>query len=160
MAKIDSSLQLSPSEIDAIMEKESRLRIATIGPGEDINLTPMTFGWAGGCVYIFGRGQKVANIRRCGTATVLVDTGDKWRELKGIMMRGNAIVLESEEAEDADPRLLEAQINLGQKHNLTKEGKPSPYSATASGKTRRWIVFTPQTTVSWDNAKLPVAGEQ
>ena len=160
MAKIAPSLQLSRSEIDAIMTNEPRLRIATIGPQEEINLTPMTFGWAGGCVYIFGRGQKVANIRRCGTATGLVDTGDKWRELKGIMMCGNAIVLEAEKAEDADPHLLEAQINLGQKHNLTKEGKPSPYSATASGKTRRWIKFTPQTTVSWDNAKLVAAEER
>jgi nitroimidazol reductase NimA-like FMN-containing flavoprotein (pyridoxamine 5'-phosphate oxidase superfamily) len=160
MAKIASSLQLSPSEIDAIMEQESRLRIATVGPGDDINLTPMTFGWAGGCVYIFGRGQKVANIRRSSTATVLVDTGDKWRTLTGIMMRGHAIVLDSKEAEEADAHLLEAQLNLGQKHGLTKEGKPTPYSATASGKTRRWIVFTPETTVSWDNAKLPAPGKQ
>jgi nitroimidazol reductase NimA-like FMN-containing flavoprotein (pyridoxamine 5'-phosphate oxidase superfamily) len=160
MAKIAASLRLNSAEIDAIMRKESRLRIATIGPGEDINLTPMTFGWAGGCVYIFGRGQKVANIRRSGTATVLVDTGNNWRELKGIMMRGNATVLESAEAEDADPHLSEAQNNLGEKHNLIKAGKPSPYSATASGRSRRWIVFTPQTTVSWDNARLPATGEQ
>ena len=160
MAKIAASLRLGPAEIDAIMGKESRLRIATIGPGEDINLTPMTFGWAGGCVYIFGRGQKVANIRRSGTATVLVDTGNNWQELKGVMMRGNATILESGEAEDADPHLLKAQTNLGQKHNLTKAGKPSPYRATASGNTRRWIVFTPQTIVSWDNARLPATGEQ
>ena len=160
MAKIASSLRLSPSEIDAIMEKESRLRIATIGPGDEINLTPMTFGWAHGRVYIFGRGQKVANIRRRGTATVLVDTGHKWRELTGIMMRGNAIILESAEAEDADPHLLDAQLNLGQKHGLTKQGKPSPYRATASGNSRRWIVFTPRNTVTWDNAKLPATGEQ
>jgi nitroimidazol reductase NimA-like FMN-containing flavoprotein (pyridoxamine 5'-phosphate oxidase superfamily) len=155
MAKIASSLQLSPSEIDSIMTNESRLRIATIGPGEEINLTPMTFGWAGGCVYIFARGQKVANLRRCNTATVLIDTGNQWRELKGIMMRGAAIVLDSQEAEATDPHLREAQINLGQKHNLTKDGNPVPYRATAAGKSRRWIVFTPRTTVSWDNAKLP-----
>jgi nitroimidazol reductase NimA-like FMN-containing flavoprotein (pyridoxamine 5'-phosphate oxidase superfamily) len=160
MAKIASSLQLSLSEIDAIMTTQSRLRIATIGPGEDINLTPMTFGWAGGRVYIFGRGQKVANIRRCNTATVLVDTGDRWQELKGVMMRGRAIVLDSKEAEAADAHLPEAQINLGQKHNLTKDGKPVPYRATAVGKSRRWIVFTPETTVSWDNARLPEAGER
>jgi nitroimidazol reductase NimA-like FMN-containing flavoprotein (pyridoxamine 5'-phosphate oxidase superfamily) len=160
MAKIASSLQLGPSEIDSIMTNESRLRIATIGPGEEINLTPMTFGWAGGCVYIFARGQKVANLRRCNTATVLIDTGNQWRELKGIMMRGHAIVLDSEEAEAADAHLVEAQINLGQKHNLTKDGKPVPYRATAAGKSRRWIVFTPETMVSWDNARLPGAGEQ
>ncbi len=157
MAKIASSLQLSPEEIDAVMESEGRLRIATIGPGEDINLTPMTFGWAGGRIYIFGRGQKVANIRRSGTATVLVDTGEKWRELKGIMMRGNATLLETRQAEDADDHLAEAQINLGIKHGLTKDGQPAPYKATASGKSRRWIIFTPRTVVSWDNSRLPKA---
>lgn len=159
MARIAASLRLSSEEIGVTMEREARLRIATVGPGEDINLTPMTFGWAGGRVYIFGRGQKVANIRRSGTATVLVDTGDEWRQLKGIMMRGKAEILETREAEQADDYLHDAQLNLGHKHGLTKEGGPAPYAAPASGKTRRWIVFTPHTIVSWDNSKLPKAGE-
>lgn len=155
MAKIDPSLQLTPAQLDAMMEEEARLRIATIGPGEDINLTPMTFGWAGGRVYIFGRGQKVANIRRRSTATVLVDVGTEWRELQGILMRGDARILETEEAERCDDHLADAQINLGSKHGLVKDGKPAPYTATASGKSRRWIVFTPHTVISWDNTKLP-----
>lgn len=138
-----------------MMSAEARLRIATIGPGDDINLTPMTFGWAGGRVYIFGRGQKIANIRRQQTTTVLVDIGSSWRELQGIMMRGQASILETREAESCDPHLAEAQVNLGKKHGLTKDGKPAPYAATASGKSRRWIVFTPDKIVSWDNAKLP-----
>lgn len=155
MAKIDPALQLSLRQIEAMMCGEARLRIATIGPGDSINLTPMTFGWAGGRVYIFGRGQKVANIRRQQTTTVLIDIGSSWRELQGIMMRGQASILETSEAEASDPHLAEAQVNLGNKHGLTKDGKPAPYAATASGKSRRWIVFTPDTTVSWDNAKLP-----
>lgn len=155
MAKIAPSLKMRPSEIDAIMEEVSTLRIATIGPGDDINLTPMTFGWAGGKVYILGRGQKIANLRRTNTATVLVDTGEKWRELKGIMLRGKAAVLETREAEDADDHLADAQTNLGRKHGLTKDGEPAPYKATASGKSRRWIVFTPHAVVSWDNSRLP-----
>lgn len=48
MAKISSSRNLSSDEIDDLMRTESRLRIATIGPRDEINLTPMTFGWAGG----------------------------------------------------------------------------------------------------------------
>lgn len=68
------------------------------------------------------------------------------------------ISLETSEAEEVDKHLAEAKINLGVKHGLTKDGKPSPYAATASGKSRRWIVFTPHTIVSWDNTKLPDAG--
>lgn len=155
MAKIADHLRLSHDEIDALMAREPRLRIATVGPGTDINLTPMTFGWAGGRVYVFGRGQKIANLRRNPTATVLVDVGDRWRELKGIMMRGRARVLEDAQAEAADPHLAVARLNLGEKHGLHgDDGVVTPYAATASGRSRRWIVFTPKTVVSWNNERL------
>ncbi len=155
MAKIADSIRLDAAELDELLRTETRLRIATLGPGSGINLTPMTFGWARGKVYIFGRGQKVANLRRNSTATVLVDTGEQWRSLRGVMLRGAATVLEDSRAEADDPHLDEARLNLGEKHNLRKNGVLLPYTATASGKSRRWIVFTPEQIVSWDNAKLP-----
>ena len=155
MARIDERLRMTAGDIDRLMATESRLRIATIGPGTDINLTPMTFGWAGGRVYLFGRGQKVANLRRNPTATVLVDVGDSWRSLKGVMMRGNARVLEDAEAEAADSGLLEAQLDIGAKNGQRDEsGEVKPHSVTASGRSRRWIVFEPEHVVSWDNARL------
>ena len=154
MAKIHDSLKMSDSEIAELLKTESRLRIATIGPGADINLTPMTYGCAGGQIFIFGRGQKVVNIRRDSTATVLVDTGHQWRELQGVMLRGQARILESEAEELAEPNLADAQLNIGEKHGLSEDGKTIPYRASASGNTRRWIVFEPETIVSWDNSKL------
>ncbi len=155
MAKIADRLRLTQNEIDALMSRERNLRIATVGPGTDINLTPMTFGWAGGRVYIFGRGQKIANLRRTSTATVLVDVGEGWRELKGIMMRGQAHVLEDAEAEAADAHLAAARLNLGEKHGLRDEaGTLKAYDATASGRSRRWIVFVPGRVVSWNNERL------
>jgi nitroimidazol reductase NimA-like FMN-containing flavoprotein (pyridoxamine 5'-phosphate oxidase superfamily) len=114
----------------------------------------MTFGWANGSVYIYGRGQKTVNIRRNPNATILVDVGSAWRELKGIMMRGQAKILESETEEAADPCLRDAQMNLGKKSGLMKDGEVQPYAASASGNTRRWIVFEPTSVVSWDNGKL------
>lgn len=155
MAKIAEHLKLTEHELHTLMQKESRLRIATIGPGSDINLTPMTFGWANGKVYIFARGQKAVNLRRNPTTTVLVDIGEVWRELKGVMLRGTAKILEDATAEETDEDLFAAQLNLGHKHGFNEEGEIVPYRATASGNTRRWIVFTPTKVVSWDNAKLP-----
>lgn len=154
MAKISASLRLESQEVEELLCAESRLRIATLGPGPEINLTPMTFGYAGGRIYIYARGQKVANLRRESTATVLVDVGDAWRELKGIMLHGSATVLETKDEESKDPHLAQAQLDLGRKHGLMKDGKTIPYDQSAQGKTRRWIVFTPRKLVSWDNAKL------
>jgi len=156
MAKIDRALRLGDAEIEAMMTSLNRLAIATHGPGEDINLTPMTFGWAGGKAYIFARGQKIANLRRDSRATVLVDAGSAWRELRGVMMHGNAVVLEDADAERADPDLAAACTNLGRKHGLVNTaGEPLAYQPTASGRSRRWIVFTPRRTISWDNSKPP-----
>lgn len=154
MAKIAPSLKLTSDEVDMLLRTEARCRIATIGPGQQINLTPMTFGWAGEKVYIFARGQKIANLRRNAHTTVLVDVGESWKELKGIMLRGQATVLESAEEEQTDPDLQAACENLGNKHNLTRNNKPIAYAATASGRSRRWIVFTPEHIVSWNNENL------
>lgn len=105
---------------------------------------------------MYGRGQKVANLRRAPTATVLVDVGIHWRELQGVMLRGEASILESKDEELADGDLAQAQLDLGRKHGLTGEdGSVKPYAPSAVGSSRRWIVFRPHTIVSWDNAKLP-----
>jgi nitroimidazol reductase NimA-like FMN-containing flavoprotein (pyridoxamine 5'-phosphate oxidase superfamily) len=155
MAKIAEHLKMSESEVNDLMSRERHVRIATLGPGSEINLTPMTFGWAGGCAYIFARGQKIANLRRRPETTLLVDTGERWRELKGVMISGRAIVLEDRYAEAADPHLLEARLNIGAKHGLQDEqGNVLPHGASASGRSRRWIVFSPERFVSWDNARL------
>ena len=87
MAKISPELKLDEADIDALLRTETRLRIATLGPGTDINLTPMTFGSAGGKIYIYARGQKVANLRRSATATILIQArrGDQMAMLAKAM---------------------------------------------------------------------------
>lgn len=159
---IAKEIELDQQQIDAILRTEWNIRVATIGPGERINLTPMWFGWAGGKIYIHGRGQKIINLRKNPTCTMLVDRNEKFPELQGIMMLGKACVLEDAAAEQADPHLAEVRIQMGKKYN-GGHGKPAvvdppPVASTAGGSTRRWLVFTPETTVTWDNFKLAKLG--
>ena len=147
---IPKELALTPDEIDEIMTTSWNMRIATNGPGERINLTPLWFGWAGGRVYTFCRGQKVANLRRDSACTVLVDKNERFPELQGIMLQGRAAVLEDEAAEAADPHLEEARLQMGAKY-----GQPDGrHSGSAAGRNRRWVVLEPERTVTWDNFKL------
>ena len=147
---IPKELALTPDQIDEIMSTSWNMRIASIGPRERINLTPLWFGWAGGRVYTFCRGQKIANLRRNPAATVLVDLNERFPELQGIMLQGRAAVLEDEAAEKADPHLEEARLQMGQKYGQP-EGR---HAATAAGRSRRWVVLEPDHTVTWDNFKL------
>ena len=151
-------IALSDQEIDDVMTDQWNLRIATIGPGTKINLTPMWFGWVQGKIYISARGQKVVNLRRNPQCTVLVDKNEKFPELQGIMMDCRAVVLESKDEEEGDPGLKEARIHMGEKYNgghgQPVVDSPKPLAATAGGKNRRWLVLTPEKTLTWDNYKL------
>ena len=71
MAPLPRELALTDEQLDSIMLSTWNMRVATVGPGSRINLTPMWFGWAGGKIYFYGRGQKIVNLRRDAVCTVL-----------------------------------------------------------------------------------------
>lgn len=155
---ISKKLSLSEAQLDELMTSCWNMRIATIGPGTRINLTPMWFGWSGGKIFTFGRGQKIANIRRNPECTIVVDRNEKFPELQAAMFQGKASVLETAADEAAEPHLAEARLQMGIKyaggHGRPAPAEPGPNRATASGKSSRWIVFQPDRLVSWDNFKL------
>ncbi len=154
---LPKELALDSEQMKEMLTTDWNIRIASVDAEGNINLTPMWFGWAGGKVFIYGRGQKVVNLRRNPKCTVLVDRNERFPELQAIMMRGTAEILEDAEAEAAEPHLNEVQVQMGIKYNgghADPVADPKPFASTAQGRNRRWIVFTPERTVTWDNFKL------
>jgi nitroimidazol reductase NimA-like FMN-containing flavoprotein (pyridoxamine 5'-phosphate oxidase superfamily) len=159
MARIPRELGLTADELDELMTTSWNMRIATIGPGERINLTPLWFGWAGGRIYFYGRGQKVANLRRNPICTVLVDRNERFPDLEGAMFQGRATVLENADDEAADPHLDAVRWQMGTKyaggHGEPTGDEPTRYELTAVGRSARWVVVESDRLISWDNHKLP-----
>jgi nitroimidazol reductase NimA-like FMN-containing flavoprotein (pyridoxamine 5'-phosphate oxidase superfamily) len=158
MAGIPAELALDEKQLDEMMGTSWNLRIATVGPGERINLTPLWFGWGGGKIYTFCRGQKIVNLRRNPNVTVLVDVNERFPELQGAMFQGKAQILEDAAAEAADPHLDEVRQQMGQKYagGHGETGAPAArFEASARGRNWRWVVLAPDRTVTWDNFKLP-----
>lgn len=160
MAKIPTELGLTTEQLDELLATTWNMRIATVGPGDRINLTPLWFGWGGGRIYFYCRGQKITNLRRQPRATVLVDRNERFPELRGVMFQGTATVLEDAAAEAADPHLEDVRWTMGTKY-AGGHGEPAPPAgekvrngATARGRGWRWVVFEPDRAVSWDNTKL------
>lgn len=151
-------LALDADQIDELMTTQWNMRIATLGPGSRINLTPMWFGWAGGRVYFYGRGQKIVNLRRKPECSVIVDRHEKFPELQAVMIQGRAEVLEDEAAERSDLHLAEARRQMGAKYNgghgQAPVDDPPPNGARAAGRNRRWVAVAPDRVVTWDNFKL------
>lgn len=163
MAPLPRELALTPDELDELMTSMWNMRIATHGPGDRINLTPMWFGWGQGKIYFYGRGQKIANLRRNPVCTVLVDRNEKFPELQGAMFQGTARVLETKDDEDADSGLLEVRKQMGAKYaqghpERGEAAEPPMNTSTAAGRSRRWVVVTPEKLVTWDNFKLDRLG--
>ncbi|HXH21003.1 MAG TPA: pyridoxamine 5'-phosphate oxidase family protein [Dehalococcoidia bacterium] len=157
MPRISPKLALTSEELDRLMLESWNMRIATLGPGSRINLTPLWFAWVNGKVYFTCRGQKVVNLRRDSNATVLVDKNERFPELVGAMLQGSARVLETAEEEAADPDLEEARWQMGTKyaggHGEAAAGRRRN-NFTARGETNRWVVFEPHHVITWDNFKL------
>jgi hypothetical protein len=157
MPRISRKLALTDDELDELMTSSWNMRIATIGANNLINLTPMWFGWVNSKIYFTGRGQKVVNLRRNPSATLLVDKNERFPELVGAMFQGAALVLETAEEEAADPDLEQARMLIGAKYaggHGEPDAAPRRNDSTATGDTNRWVVFTPDRLVSWDNPKI------
>lgn len=159
MARIAAELGLTPEELDDLMTTSWNMRVATVGPGERINLTPLWFGWGGGRIYFYCRGQKITNLRRNPSCTVLVDRNERFPELQGAMFQGRAVVLEDEAAEADDPHLEEVRWQMGTKY-AGGHGEAAPAGrqrnpASARGRSWRWVVFSADKVITWDNFKLP-----
>ena len=162
MASIGEGLALTQDELDEMMSSSWNMRVATVGPGTRINVTPLWFGWGGGAVYFYCRGQKIANLRRNPVCTVLVDRNEEFPQLNGAMMQGTARILETVEEEAADTNLPLVRRQMGAKY-AGGHGEAAPvageappdFGASARGRFWRWVVFEPDHIVSWDNRKLP-----
>ena len=157
---IPPELALTSEQLDELMLTSWNMRIASMGPGTRINLTPLWFGWAGGNIYTYCRGQKIANLRRNPVATVLVDRNERFPELQGAMFQGRAVVLEDSDAEAADPNMEAVRTQMGSKYagGHGESAEPRRNESTARGRHWRWVRFEPSRVVTWDNKKIKPRG--
>lgn len=156
---LNRDLALTDAERDQILEREWNMRIATISPSGRINMTPLWFVWHNGNVWTYCRGKKVDNLRTNANCTVLVDCAERFLELQGIMIQGQAHILEDAAAEDADPDMAKVRELMGRKyhggHGEDASGEPTPNTASARGKSWRWVKVVPTHVITWDNNKIP-----
>src|SRR4051795_3645980 len=131
MAKIPTELGLTTDQLDELLTTTWNMRVATVGPGDRINLTPLWFGWGGGPISFSCPGQKIVTLRRHPACTILVDRNERFPELQGAMFQGTATVLEDAAAEEADPHLEEVRWQMGTKY-AGGHGEPAPSAAPSA----------------------------
>jgi PPOX class probable F420-dependent enzyme len=146
-----SNITMTAAEIDAFLDEQRVLNVATIGVTGHPHLVAMWYAVRDGKVvfWTFAKSQKVVNLRRDPKMTGLVEAGDTYNELRGVELIGAARLVE-----DYD-EILEIGKQVGVRYNGegVLSGAALPF-LEAQAKKRIGVVFDVERTVSWDHTKL------
>jgi PPOX class probable F420-dependent enzyme len=145
-------INLSGAELLALLEGERIAVVSSLGPRGWPHSMPMWFVPREGEVWVwtYAKSQKVRNLERDPRATVLVETGHEYGELRGTMI----------EAEAEIHRDLETVVGFAEELAVRYAEGISTFEGDAragleaQAPKRVAIRFKPLRTASWDHRKL------
>jgi len=148
-----AEIAMSPEELRAFFDQELTLTCATIRPNGRPHLMPLWFIRQGDVLasWTYGASQKVKNLERLPQATVQVEAGKKYAELRGAMLDCDVEIVRDREA------ILDIGVALAYRYGQAPQGTPPELvraSAEKSGAKRVVLRFRPTRIVSWDHRKL------
>ena len=135
--------EMTRDEVNAYLDNGPRWgRLATIGRDGYPHIVPLGYFRLDEHVYVNMRGQRLVNARRTPKVSFLIDEGEGMRELKGVVIEGDAELVEDQ-----------AQVLELQRENARKRGIPEDKLPTENRGGRPLLRITPRKIASWDNSK-------
>jgi PPOX class probable F420-dependent enzyme len=149
MQKRDA-IRLSDNEQEVYLREAPTIILVTLGRDGYPHAVPMWFLVdEGGVVSMttYGRSQKVVNVRRNPKVALLVESGVRYEELKGVLLRGRAEVI------DDHAETLRVLMGIHTKH---AGGLQSGIEDVMRAQANKRVVVrvTPERVTSWDHRKL------
>lgn len=146
-------IEMTDAEIRAYFATEKTLVIVSNGRNGYPHAMPMWFAQdEAGCLVTttFAKSQKVANWRRDPRATLLVESGLDYAELKGVMVYARCEVVTDVEA------VTDALVAINAKgRTLAADALAALRESVGRTAAKRVLLkFTPERYVTWDHAKL------
>ena len=102
------------------------------------------------CCTTFAKSQKVLNLRRDPRASLVVETGDQYSELKGVVVEARAEIVAEERV------VLDVLMGIAKKRQVsgTDDNQPIRSGLERTAKKRVALLFAPERFMSWDHSKL------
>ena len=146
-------IKLSDEEIREYLERQKTLIIVSNGNDGYPHPMPMWFHTdAAGCLYCttFSKAQKVLNWQRDAKASLLVESGEEYADLKAVLIYASAEIVDDFDA------VCDTLVKISTKgRNLTQEQTEAIRAQVAGTAAKRVLLkFTPKRYISWDHAKL------
>src|SRR5215831_14606775 len=91
-------IQLTPEEQAAFFRERRKAALATIDKDGFPHVVAMNYFARDGAFYMtsYGKAQKVVNVRRNPKVALMMESGDAYAELRGVMIRGHCEILDDE----------------------------------------------------------------
>jgi PPOX class probable F420-dependent enzyme len=145
-------IKLSDAELLELLERERIAIVSSLGPRGWPHSMPMWFVPRDREVWIwtYAKSQKVRNLERDPRATVLVETGREYGELRGVMVEA-----EAEIHRDGKTVLgFAEELTLRYAEGISSVDGDAKAALEAQAPKRVAIHFRPVRTASWDHRKL------
>jgi PPOX class probable F420-dependent enzyme len=140
-------IRLSPEEQAAFFRQHRKAALATLDKDGFPHVVAMNFFVKDGAFYMtsYGKAQKVVNIRRNPKVALMIEEGNAYSELRGVMVRGRCEIIEGADAVRA------AFADMAQARGAPRA---RPQAATDSAAKRVVLKIIPEKVTSWDHSKL------
>ena len=147
-----TAIVMSGEEAGAFLAAQRTVTCATLGPRGWPHAMPLWYVLRDGelWAWTYAKSQKVRNLERDSRATLLVETGEEYNELRGVMIEADAEIQRDPETifefgKDLTIRYAEGIDSI--------EGDAADAMRAQADK-RVAIRFVPHRTATWDHRKL------
>ena len=145
---------MSDDELRSFLDEQWIVRVATAGPKGRPHLVPLWYVVEDGavlCGWTYAASQKARNLERDPRATLSIDDGVEYGELRGAMMECDV------ELEREPERVARYGLALFQRYERSEGGELAPATremVERQAPKRVGLRFLPTRTVTWDHRKL------
>jgi PPOX class probable F420-dependent enzyme len=138
-------IAMSAEEVAAFLESERVVTCATLGRDGWPHLMPLWYVLREGEVWAwtYAKSQKVRNLERDARCTLQVETGSEYHELRGVMVKAEAVIHRD--------GVLELGVEIFERYT----GAPvDPEHLRGQAAKRVGLQFVVRSVASWDHRKL------
>lgn len=149
-------ISLTDEELSEFLEAGHTLHVASIDADGFPHLAPMWYVVRDGKITFrsFTKSQKIVNLRRNPKLSVLLESGETYDELKGVMIRGTATLVEDRTTVLSIYGAIAAKYRMvgGRSVELDDEALEAAFGSYAEKNTA--VIVEPLKVASWDHSKL------
>ena len=144
-----ATIKMTDEEIDAFLAGRHSMSMCTINHDGTIHAVAMWYGFLEGAVAVETKtkSQKVQNLRRIPTMTVLIEDGETYETLRGVELVGRAEIVEEPD------RIWELGVSVFGRYQAPYTEEMRPFVEAMLNK-RVVVKLLVDRVVSWDHRKL------